>query len=107
MSFKIQQEKEFKYIDQGEGKIMLLLHGLFGALSNWEGVLNHYSKNYRVIIPMLPIYEMPVRSAGVKTLTEFIERFVAFKQLKDVNILGNSLGGHLAMLYTLKNESNV
>jgi pimeloyl-ACP methyl ester carboxylesterase len=107
MNFTIKQEKEFKYIEEGQGEVMLLLHGLFGALSNWEGVLNHYSKQYRVIIPMLPIYEMPVRTAGIKTLTEFIERFVNFKKLSNMTILGNSLGGHLALMYTLRNEQNV
>lgn len=103
----IKSDKDFKYIDEGQGEVMLLLHGLFGALSNWEEVLNHYSQKYRVVIPMLPIYEMPVRTAGIKTLTEFIEKFVSAKQLKNMIILGNSLGGHLALMYALRNESNV
>ena len=107
MTINIKQEKEFNFIDEGEGEVLLLLHGLFGALSNWEGVLNQFSKKYRVLIPMLPIYDMPVRTAGLKTLTEYIEKFVKFKDLRNINILGNSLGGHLALLYTLKNESNV
>jgi pimeloyl-ACP methyl ester carboxylesterase len=107
MALTIKSDKDFKYIDEGEGDVMLLLHGLFGALSNWEAVLSHYSKKYRVVIPMLPIYEMPVRTAGIKTLTEFIEKFVSAKQLKNMIILGNSLGGHLALMYALRNESNV
>ncbi|MCU0443706.1 MAG: alpha/beta hydrolase [Microscillaceae bacterium] len=107
MALTIKSDKDFKYIDEGQGEVMLLLHGLFGALSNWEEVLNHYSQKYRVVIPMLPIYEMPVRTAGIKTLTEFIEKFVSAKQLKNMIILGNSLGGHLALMYALRNESNV
>jgi pimeloyl-ACP methyl ester carboxylesterase len=107
MALTIKSDKDFKYIDEGQGEVMLLLHGLFGALSNWEAVLNHYSQKYRVLIPMLPIYDMPVRTAGIKTLTEFIEKFVNTKQLKNMIILGNSLGGHLALMYALRNESNV
>jgi pimeloyl-ACP methyl ester carboxylesterase len=107
MALTIKSDKDFKYIDEGQGEVMLLLHGLFGALSNWEAVLNHYSQKYRVVIPMLPIYDMPVRTAGIKTLTEFIEKFVNTKQLKNMVILGNSLGGHLALMYALRNESNV
>ena len=44
-------------IDKGKGKVILLVHGLFGALSNWKTVINELSKNYRVIVPKLPITE--------------------------------------------------
>lgn len=107
MALTIKQEQDFKYIDEGEGENLLLLHGLFGGLSNWEDVLNHFSKRYRVVIPILPIYEMPIKTAGLKALTEYIEKFIALKKLDNLNILGNSLGGHLALLYTLKHETNV
>jgi pimeloyl-ACP methyl ester carboxylesterase len=82
---------------------VLLLHGLFGALSNWEGVVNRFSQNYRVIIPMLPIYDMPIREAGLEGLRKFVEEFVAMKKLDNMMIMGNSLGGHIALVYTLKN----
>ncbi len=107
MKYKIKEEQGFKYIDEGEGEILLLLHGLFGALSNWEAVLDYFSQRYRVIIPMMPIYDLPVKSANLKRLTDFIEDFVNFKQLTQLNLLGNSLGGHLALLYTLRQEANV
>ena len=107
MTFEVKQEGEYKYIDEGKGEVLLLLHGLFGALSNWEGVINGFSSNYRVIIPLMPIYEMPVKEAGLETLVAFIEKFVALKNLKDLNLLGNSLGGHVALIYTLHNKENV
>ncbi len=107
MTLKVKTEGEYTYIDEGKGEILLLLHGLFGALSNWEGVVSHFSQNYRVIIPMMPIYDMPLSSAGIEGLCEFVEQFVAAKQLKAVTILGNSLGGHVGLAYTLKNQANV
>lgn len=107
MTFTVKQEKEFKYIDEGKGEVLLLLHGLFGALSNWEGVVKEFTSNYRVIIPLMPIYEMPVRSASVEGLVAFIEKFVNFKQLNDLTLLGNSLGGHVGLDYTLKNKDKV
>ena len=107
MSYNIKQEGKFSYIDEGEGEILLLLHGLFGALSNWSDVLSHYSINYRVVIPLLPIHEMPLRTAGLGALTDFIEEFVKLKKLSEMTILGNSLGGHLALLYTLRNSKDV
>lgn len=51
MSLLVKEDSDFKYVDEGEGQILMLLHGLFGALSNWEGVVSHYSRHFRVITP--------------------------------------------------------
>lgn len=107
MAIIVKEEQGFKFVDEGQGQVLLLLHGLFGALSNWEGVVNRFSKNFRVVIPMLPIYEMPIREAGLEGLRKFVEDFVAFKNLDNLIIMGNSLGGHIALLYTLNNERYV
>ncbi len=103
----IKKDSGFDYIDEGEGEVLLLLHGLFGALSNWDAVVNRFSKDYRVIIPLLPIYTMPVRQAGLESLNKYVEDFVKLKGLKNLNIIGNSLGGHIGLIYTLNNEDNV
>ena len=107
MELQIKQENDFKYIDEGQGEILLLLHGLFGALSNWEGVVKHFSKKYRVVIPMMPIYEMPLKEASVDGLVKYIESFVNDQSLSDLTLMGNSLGGHIALIYALNNPENV
>jgi pimeloyl-ACP methyl ester carboxylesterase len=107
MEITIKQEGEYKFIDEGQGDVLLLLHGLFGALSNWNGVIEAFSKNYRVVIPLMPIYEMPLREAGVNGLVKFVEGFVKVKGLQQLTLLGNSLGGHIALVYTLTNPSQV
>lgn len=107
MPISVKQENGFNFVDKGEGQVLLLLHGLFGALSNWEGVVNRFSKSFRVVIPMLPIYEMPIKEAGLEGLRKFVEDFVEFKQLDNLIIMGNSLGGHIALLYTLHNKDKV
>ena len=100
MELTIKQEGDFQFIDEGSGEVLLLLHGLFGALSNWEGVIQEFSHNYRVVIPLMPIYEMPLSKAGVSGLCNFIEDFVALKNLSNLTLLGNSLGGHVGLVYT-------
>lgn len=107
MGLNVKEENGFKYVDEGSGQVLMLLHGLFGALSNWEGVVNPFSKQFRVVIPMLPIYEMPIKEAGLEGLQKFVEDFVAMKKLDNMIILGNSLGGHVGLLYTLHNEAKV
>lgn len=107
MNLQIKEEGNYKFIDEGEGEVLLLLHGLFGALSNWNGVVEAFSPNYRVVIPLMPIYEMPLREAGVGGLVNFIEGFVKLKGLHNLTLLGNSLGGHIGLVYTLENPSQV
>ncbi len=107
MSYIVKEENGFKYIEEGEGDTLLLLHGLFGALSNWEDVTEAFKTQYKVVIPLLPIYELPLLTTGVTTLAKFLLRFVRHKQLKNINLLGNSLGGHVALIFTLSNPEYV
>ena len=107
MGLRVKEENEFKYVDEGQGQVLILLHGLFGALSNWEVVVNRFSQNFRVIIPMLPIYDMPIKEAGLDGLRKFVEDFVTLKNLDNMIIMGNSLGGHVGLLYTLSNPDKV
>jgi len=104
---EIKKKGDFEYIDEGQGEILLLLHGLFGMLSNWEGVINKFSATNRIIIPLLPIYDMPLRQSGLEGLTTYVESFVDLMELKNMSVMGNSLGGHIGLMYTLNNEDKV
>jgi pimeloyl-ACP methyl ester carboxylesterase len=101
MNFVLREQNGFSYIDEGEGEVLLLLHGLMGALSNWDMVIDHFKSKYRVIIPMLPIYDLPLLTTGVKSVSKFVSKFVKYKKLKDFTLIGNSLGGHVALIYVL------
>lgn len=107
MSYELKEGGKFKYIDEGEGEVLLLLHGLFGALSNWKDVLDRFSPNYRVVIPLMPIYEMPILSTSVEGLADFIYEFIQFQGFKKVTLLGNSLGGHVGLVFTKKHPEYV
>lgn len=107
MNYTLKEEGKYSFIEEGEGEVLLLLHGLFGALSNWKDVVDRFSANYKVVIPMMPIYEMPVLSTSVKGLAKFIEGFVEDKGYQKITVLGNSLGGHVALVYCLKNLDKV
>jgi len=95
------------YLDKGEGQPIILLHGLFGNLSNWRYVVEHFSGRYRVLIPRLPIFEMPAGNANLERLTDVLENFVRTRNLNDFVLVGNSLGGHLALMYALRQPASV
>ena len=107
MQEELINEGEFRYIEQGQGPVLLILHGLFGALSNFREVLDRFKDDFTVVIPMMPIYELPVKETDVNSLADFIHRFVEFIGFKDINLLGNSLGGHVALVYVLNHPEMV
>ncbi len=94
-------ESDYRYIEIGEGTPVVILHGLMGGLSNFEGVINYFpSRGYKILVPELPVYDLPLINSTVKSLAEFLDGFLNFKKLKEVVLLGNSLGGHIALLYS-------
>lgn len=107
MQYEIKQENDFHYIEEGNGPTLLLLHGLFGALSNWTDVVSHFSQRYRIVIPLMPIYTLPILNTNVKALSEFVHDFINFKQYKDVILIGNSLGGHVTLVYVKNHPQNI
>ncbi|MEO7177006.1 MAG: alpha/beta hydrolase [Saprospiraceae bacterium] len=108
MNYQIKEEGGFKYIETSPGKpVLLLLHGLFGALSNFEGIIDRFSPTHNVVIPMLPIYELPLLNAGLSGLVDHVKRFVEMKDYHNINVMGNSLGGHIAILYALQSQDRL
>lgn len=107
MEYEVIEEDGFKYIEAGEGEPLVLLHGLMGELSNWEPTLDYFKANYRVIVPILPIYDLPLLTLGVKSLSKYILRFLKFKKLNQVVLIGNSLGGHVGLVFTVAHQEYV
>ena len=107
MQYEIKEHSQFKYIEEGQGEPLILLHGLFGALSNFRDVVEHFKTSHTVLIPMLPLYSMPLLTTGVKSLAHFLHDFIQFKGYEQVNLLGNSLGGHVALVYAKEHPERV
>jgi pimeloyl-ACP methyl ester carboxylesterase len=102
------KEGKFSYVEAGEGQPIIILHGLMGALSNFDGVFNYFSnKGYKVIIPVLPIYNLPLLKTNVKNLSKFLKDFMEHKKIEKAILIGNSLGGHIALYFSKLNLKNV
>jgi len=101
MVHDLKKEGKFTYLEVGEGTPMIVLHGLMGGLSNFDGVAAYFSsKGYKVLIPELPIYTMPLLKTNVKRFATNLEKFITHIGLEEVILLGNSLGGHIGLLHT-------
>ncbi len=108
MDYPVIEEGGFKYIEtKGGTNNLLLLHGLFGALSNFTEILGHFGKSYNVVVPILPIFELPLLKLSVSGLVDHVTAFVEKKGYDKVHVLGNSLGGHIALLYALAHPERI
>lgn len=108
MNYPVKHDGKFSYIETADGdEVLLLLHGLFGALSNFEGILNYFGDKLNVVVPILPIFDMPIRKLSVAGLAEYVAEFVEYKGFDRVHVLGNSLGGHIALLFALAHPDKI
>lgn len=107
MQYSIKEQGKFKFIEVGEGEPLVLLHGLFGALSNFKDLIEHFRHQYKVVVPMLPLFDLDILHTTVGGLAKYVSKFLETKDLKNVHLLGNSLGGHVGLVYVLKHPERI
>ncbi|MHA4896632.1 alpha/beta fold hydrolase [Pedobacter sp. PWIIR3] len=107
MKYEVIDDNGFKYIEAGKGETLVLLHGLMGELSNWEATIDHFKDRYHILVPILPLYELPILTLGVKSLSKYVHKFIKYKKLGQVVLIGNSLGGHVGLVFTVSHQEHV
>ena len=107
MQYTIKEQDKFRYIEVGQGEPLILLHGLFGALSNLQELIEYFKQHNKVIVPMLPLFELDILHTTVGGLAKFVHKFIEARDYKKIHLLGNSLGGHVALVYILKHPGRV
>ncbi len=102
MLFTIKKKKKYSYIEEGDGHPLVLLHGLMGELSNFDGLLKYFSsKGYKVYAPELPLYSLPVLNTNVSNIAKFVTNFLNDVVKEPCTLIGNSLGGHVGLIVTV------
>jgi len=107
MSYTIHQDGKFKFIEEGKGETLILLHGLFGALSNFQDLIEYFKKTHKVVVPLLPLLELDLLHTSVGGLQKFLQKFIEQKDYNNIHLMGNSLGGHVALVHVLKKPERI
>jgi len=107
MQYEIKQKDKFRYVEEGVGEPLVLLHGLFGALSNFADLIEYFRNHYKVIVPMLPLFDLDILHTTVGGLEKYVHKFIESQDYKDIHLLGNSLGGHVALVHVLKHPQRI
>lgn len=102
MNYEVKKIDKFSFIEEGEGEPLMLLHGLFGALSNFEKLIDHFRSTNKVIVPLLPLFDLDLFHTSVGGLAKHLNRFIEIREYNNIHLLGNSLGGHIALLNIIK-----
>lgn len=108
-NYPLSEQQGISYIDLGnkDEVPLVLLHGLFGTASNFDHLIAEFSKERRILMPILPIFEMSLRKLSLGGLLEYFEEFLTVVNVARMHLLGNSLGGHIALLYALKHQDTL
>ena len=107
MSYTIRQNGKFKFIEEGKGETLILLHGLFGALSNFQDLIEYFKKTHKVVVPLLPLLELDLLHTSVGGLQKFLQKFIEQGDYNNIHLMGNSLGGHVALVHVLKKPERI
>jgi pimeloyl-ACP methyl ester carboxylesterase len=90
------------YRDEGQGDVILLIHGMGGSSETWSGVIPRLAEKYRVIAPDLLGHGQSDKPRGDYSVGAFA---VMLRDLLDelgvtrVTVVGHSLGGGIAMQF--------
>lgn len=104
---------EESIVQVGQGTpVVVFLHGLFGSTAHWTGTMEYLANDYRSIAVQLPLDRKGDRRAqgvrAISELTQEVERSLEHAKIDSpFVIVGNSLGGLLAIDYALKHPNRV
>lgn len=99
------QDSTIAYIDQGEGKPIVLLHGFCGSSRYWEHVIPVLSESCRVIALDLPGHGQsgPLKgSSTIENLADQVKNLLSELNLQEVTMFGHSLGGYITLAFAEK-----
>ena len=101
---------ELFYREYGHGQPLIILHGLLGISDNWAGIARNLAgEGFRVLVPDQRNHGHSPKHPVLNyyALTDDLSEFIESNQLENPVILGHSMGGKVAMRYTLEHPGMV
>lgn len=93
----------------GSGNPIIILHGLYGISDNWVKYARKLSDNFTVFIPDLRNHGQSGHSLhfNYEVMSEDISEFIENNQIENPILIGHSMGGKVAIKFTLDNPDLV
>jgi 2-hydroxy-6-oxonona-2,4-dienedioate hydrolase len=104
----VKQEGKFKWLEEGNGgQPIILLHGLMGGVENFGEMVDFISEEYKVYGLDLKLFEGSILKVSVKSLSDYLYEFMNHLGLSSATLLGNSMGGHIALIFSKEHPEMV
>jgi len=104
----VKEEGKFKWLEEGDGgKPIILLHGLMGGVENFGEMVDFISEEYKVYGLDLKLFEGSILKVSVKSLSDYLYDFMNHLGLSSAILLGNSMGGHIALIFSKEHPEMV
>ena len=93
----------------GEGKPLIILHGLFGMLDNWQGLAKKFGQFFETHIVDQRNHGKSFHAAehNYELMCSDLLQYIDAQGLDKVYLLGHSMGGKTAMLFATKYPERV
>ena len=105
------EKRGFRFIEAGAPSAerpVICLHGILGTADEWRPVVRRLAaQGHHVYVPAIPFQEFPLRSMTVIGVMEYVRSFVEALRLDPAVLVGNSLGGQVALCYVLEYPDSV
>ena len=103
---------KIRYLDYNQTDIkksgtIIMLHGLGASAERWERVAPELSNSYRIVIPDIIGFgysDKPIVEYNIDFFVKFLNKFVNRLKLKNINIIGSSFGGYIALEFARKHR---
>lgn len=97
-------DSEIVYLErQGDGPTVVLIHGFSANKDTWLKLVPELPQNWRIIIPDLlghgETQVLPQLDFLLTTQAEHLQQLLHKLELNQVHLVGNSMGGAVAMIY--------
>ena len=101
--------KDLFFRDFGNGKPIIILHGIMGSSDFWAPTAKVLSNKYRVLIPDLPNHgnSLHTNTLDYQSMANIIEEFAITNNIEKPIIIGHSYGGKIALQMAKKNNIDI
>ena len=91
------------YVEAGSGPTVILLHGLGGSTQVWQFNIAALAEKYHVVVPDQIGFgksDKPLVNYRIRTYVDFLDQFCKQLKIERATLVGNSMGGWIAAMFT-------
>lgn len=98
------------YYEAGQGPDLIFLHGLGGEANNWAANIGFFAEKYHVYaLDQIGFgnSDKPMIDYKIETFVEFLQAFMQEQNISKATLVGNSMGGWIAIDFTARHPEMV